>query len=96
MEVSLVRRSSKKRTFFFRKIVLPGFWDPRCHPCILIDLLNTALARKDSAETICTFWEGCGTHRAVTGPMNFKKLRVFFSENRAPGVLGPLAAIQAL
>ena len=31
----------------------------------------------------------------VTGPMNFKKSG-FFSENRAPGFLGHLAAIQAL
>ena len=34
--------------------------------------------------------------RVVTGPMNFTKIGRFFSENRAPGVLGPLAAIQAL
>ena len=26
----------------------------------------------------------------------FQKLKIFFSENRAPGFFGPLAAIQAL
>ena len=71
----------KKKDVFFRKIVLPGFWDPRCHPCNLFDLLNTALARKDSAEIICTFWEGCGTHRGVTCPMNFKKIGFFFGKS---------------
>ena len=39
--------------------------------------------------------EGYRTHRVVTGPKKFKKRR-FFSENRAPGFLGPLAAIRAL
>ena len=34
----------KVRTFFFRKIVLPGFWGPGCHLNTLIDLANTALA----------------------------------------------------
>ena len=32
-------------------------------------------------------WEGCKTHRVVTGPMNCKKSG-FFTENRAPGVFG--------
>ena len=41
-------------------------------------------------------FEGCRTHRGVNGSLNFKKNRIFFSENRAPGILGPLAAIQAL
>ena len=40
--------------------------------------------------------EGYRTQKGVAGPMNFKKLGRFFPENRAPGVLGPLAAIQAL
>ena len=39
--------------------------------------------------------EGYRTHEGVTGPMKFKKSG-FFSENRAPGILGPLAAIRAL
>ena len=34
--------------------------------------------------------EGYRTHGGVTGgPMKFKKKDVFFSENCAPGVLGP-------
>ena len=61
--------------------MLPGFWDPGCHPCTLIDLVNTALARRDSAENICMIWEGCGTHRAVTRPMNFKKSAFFFGKS---------------
>ena len=41
--------------------------------------------------------EGYRTHRGVTGPMNFKKNQeFFFSEIRAPGILGPLTATQAL
>ena len=62
---------------------------PGCHPSFLIDLLNTALASKDSVKTICMFSEGYRTQRAGTGPMNFKKSGFFFSETRAPGVLGP-------
>ena len=76
--------------------MLPGFWDPGCHACNLIDLVNTALASRDSAENICMISEGYKAHRGVTGPMNFKKLGHFFSENHAPGILGHLAAIQAL
>ena len=75
--------------------MLPGFWDPGCHACNLIDLVNTALTSRDSADIICMISEGYKAHRGVTGPMNFKKLGHFFSENRAPGTLGLLAAIQA-
>ena len=75
--------------------MLPGFWDPGCHPCTLIDLANTALATKCSVETKCMITEGYRAHRDVAGPKNFKKAGGFFSENRAPGILGPLAAIQA-
>ena len=39
--------------------------------------------------------EGYRTHRGVTGPKIFKKSGGFFSEIRAPGVLGPMAAIRA-
>ena len=84
----------KKRTFFFG-ICAPGVLGPGCHPCNLIDLVNTAPARKDSAENICMILGGYKAHRCVTGPMNFKKLGHFFSENRAPGISGLLAAIQA-
>ena len=41
------------------------------------------------------FSEGYRTHGGVTGPMKFKNSRIFFPENRAPGILGPLLAIQA-
>ena len=75
--------------------MLPGFGAPGCHPSTLIDLANTALASKGSVETICMISEGYRSHRGDTGPMNFKSRR-FFSENCAPGFLGPLAAIQAL
>ena len=87
----------KIRRFFFRKLVLQGYWGPGCHLNTLIDLSNIALASKRSVRTICFFSEGYRNQRGVTGPINFKKKnRRFFSENRAPGVLGPLAAIQAL
>ena len=85
----------KKKDVFFRKIVLPGFWAPGCNLCTLIDLANTALVRKHSVSPICMISEGYRTNRGVTGPMKFKKKGRFFSENRAPGILGPLAAIRA-
>ena len=78
----------KKRTFFFRKIVFPVFWDTGCHACNLIDLVNTALARKDSAENMCMISEGYKAHRGVTGRMNFKKLRNFFWKIVLPGFRG--------
>ena len=75
--------------------MLPGFWGPGCHPNTLIDNANTALASKRSVEPIYIISEGYRTHGGVTGPMNFTKKDVFFSENRAPGILGTLAAIRA-
>ena len=85
----------KKLGSFFRKIVLPDFWGPGCHPGTLFDLLNTALASGGSGKPTRMILEGYRTHRGVTGPMNFKKSG-FLSEDRAPGFVGPLAAIQAL
>ena len=73
-------------------------WDfgaPGCHASTLIDFANTALALRSSVKPICMISEGYRTHGGVTGPMKFKKKDVFFSENRAPGILGPLAAIRA-
>ena len=67
----------QKITTFCRKTVLPGFWAPGCHPSTLIDLVHTALASKCSVKTICLISEGYRTHRAVTGPMSFKKSRRF-------------------
>ena len=78
----------KKKDVFFRKIVLPGFWDPGCHACNLSDLVNAALARKDSAKNMCMISEGYKAHRGVTGPMNFKKLGSFFRKIVLPGFRG--------
>ena len=69
----------QKKDVFFRKIVLPGFWDTGCHACILIDLVNTALANRSSVKTKRMIAEVYRTHSVVTGPMNFKKLGHFFS-----------------
>ena len=76
--------------------MLPDFGAPGCHPSTLIDFANTVLASKRSVEPICIISEGYITHGGVTGPMKLKKKQDFFSENRAPGILGRLAAIQAL
>ena len=70
--------------------MLPGFWDPGCHACNLIDLVENALANSSPVETTGMIAEVCRTHSVVTGPMNFKKLGHFFSENRAPGISGLL------
>ena len=86
----------KSGHFFSGKSCSRGFGAPDCHPGTLIDLVNVALDSRYSVDTICMIWEGCRTHRVVTGLMNFKKIRIFFSEKRAPGFLGPLAAMQAL
>ena len=86
----------KIRTFFFGNSCSRDFGAPECYPSTLIDLANTALASRDSVMTICMICAGYRTHRGVTGPMNFKKSGHFFLETGAPGVLGPLAAIQAL
>ena len=79
----------KKRTFFFRKLVLPNFGAPACHPSILIVFVNTALAARDSVETICTIRDGRRTHRGVTGPSNFKKIRSFFRKIVLPQFWAP-------
>ena len=81
----------QKITTFCRKTMLPGFGAPGCHPSTLIDIVHTALASKCSVKTICMNSVGYRTHRAVTGPMSFKKITTFLSENRAPGFLGHLA-----
>ena len=64
--------------FFFGISCSRGFGALGCHPSTLIDLAITALANRSTVETICTFSEGYRTHRGVTGPMNFKKIRIFF------------------
>ena len=67
--------SFKKSRRFVGKPCSRVFGAPGCHPSTLIDLLHTALASKCSVKTICLFSEGYRTHRAVTGPMCFKKSR---------------------
>ena len=86
----------KNQEIFFGISCSRGFGAIGCHPSTLIDLAITALANRSTVETICMFSEGYRTHRGVTGPMKFKKIRIFFSESRAPGILGPLTATQAL
>ena len=87
----------QKISIFFGKSCSRNFGAPGCNPSSLIDIANTALARKRSVKPICRISEGYRTHGGVTGPMNLKKKQeLFFSENRAPGILGPLVAIQAL
>ena len=71
----------QKITTFCRKTVLPGFWGTWLPSKHFIDIVQTALARKCSAKTICLISEGYRTHRAVTGPMSFKKARRFFRKN---------------
>ena len=68
----------KKSGFFFGKSCSRGLGAPGCRPGTLIDLVNVALDSRNSVETICMIWEGYRTHRAVTGPMNLKKIRTFF------------------
>ena len=57
--------------------MLPGFGAPGCHPSTIIDIVHTALASNCSVQTICLISGGYRTHRAVTGPMSFKKSRRF-------------------
>ena len=57
------------------------FGAPGCHPSTLIDLVHTASASKCSIKTICLISEGYRTHRAVFGPMSFKKLRRFVGKS---------------
>ena len=78
----------KKTVFFFGKSCSRHFGAPGCHLRTFIDLANTALASRDSVETICTVQEDCRTHRVVTGPMNFKKSG-FFRKIVLPEFWGP-------
>ena len=87
----------KIRTFFFGNSCSRDFGASDCYPSTLIDLANTALASRDSLETIYMICEDYKTHRGVTGPMNFKSRTFFFFWKIVlPGILGPLVAIQAI
>ena len=78
----------KKSRRFLSENRAPGILEPWLPLNTLIDLANNAPASKRSVKTICFFSEGYRNQRGVFGPMNFKKKPTFFSENRAPGVLG--------
>ena len=78
----------QKITTFCRKIVLPGFWGTWLYRSTLFDLANTVLAIKSSVETISMNSVVYRTHRAVTGPMSFKKSRRFFRKIVLPGFWG--------
>ena len=69
--------SFKKSRRFVGKPCSRGFGAPGCHPSTLIDIVHTDLASKCSVKTICLISEDYRTHRAVTGPMSFKKPRRF-------------------
>ena len=67
--------SFKKSRRFCRKIVIPGFWGTWLYQSTLFDLANTVLAKKSCVKNTCMNSEGYRSHRAVTGPMSFKKSR---------------------
>ena len=73
--------SFKKSRQFVGKPCSRFFGAPGCHPSTLVDLVHTALASNCSLKTICLFSEGYRTHRAVTGPMSFKKSRRFLGKS---------------
>ena len=75
--------------------MFPGFCGTWLYQSTLFDLANTVLASKVSVKTICLVSEGYRTHRAVTGPMSFKKLRRFVGKScsrvfAAPGYIKSL------
>ena len=64
--------------FFFGKSCSRDFGAPGCHPSILIDLANTAMASGGSQVPTGMISEGYRTHRGVSGSMTFKKIGRFF------------------
>ena len=66
---------------FFRKSCSRGFGDPGCHPSLLIDTVNNALASEGSKKPTRVILEGYRTHRGITGPTNFKKMLFFFGKS---------------
>ena len=81
--------SFKKSRRFVGKPCSRVFGDPGCHPSTLIDIVHTALASKCYVKTICLISEGYRTHRALTGPMSFKKLRRFVGKTSSRGFGAP-------
>ena len=87
--------SFEKTRRFVGKPCSRVFGAPGCHPSTLIVIVHTALASKCSVKTICLIPEGYRTHRAVTGPMSFKKSRHFVGKScsrdfGAPGYIKAL------
>ena len=87
--------SFKKSRLFVGKPCSRDFGAPGCHQSTLFVLANTVLASKGSAETICMNSVGYRTHRAVTGPMSFKKSRRFVGKSCSQ-VFGAPGYIRAL
>ena len=87
--------SFKKSRRFVGKPCSRVYGAPGCHQSTLFDLANTFLAIKGSVKTICMNSVGYRTHRAVTGPMSFKKTRRIDGKPCSRD-LGHLAAIQAV
>ena len=85
----------KKSRHFDGKPCSRDFGAPGCHPSTLIDVVHTALASKCSVKTIRLISEGYRTHRAVTGPMSFKKSRGFVGKS-CSRVFGAPGYIKAL
>ena len=86
--------SFKKSRRFVGKPCSRVFGAPGCHPSTLIDIVHTALASKCSVKTICLISVGYRTHRALTGPMSFKKSRRFVG-NSCSRVFGEPGYIKA-
>ena len=82
--------SFKKSRRFVGKPCSRGFGAPGCHPSTLIDIVLTAFASRCSVKTICLISEGYRNHRAITGPMSFKKSRSFCRKIVLPGIWGTL------
>ena len=61
--------------------MLPGFRGTWLYQSTFFDLAKTVLASKGSVETICLISERYRTHRAVAGPMSFKKSRRFVGKS---------------
>ena len=80
--------SFKKPRRFVGKPCSRVFGAPGCHPSTLIDIVHTAFASRCSVKTICLISEGYRTHRAISGPMSFKKSRRFRRKIVLPGLWG--------
>ena len=87
--------SFKKSRRFVGKLCSRDFGAPGCHQSTLFDIANTVLAVKESVETICMNSVSWRTHRAVTGPMSFKKTLRFVGKS-CSRVFGAPGSIKAL